>query len=475
MRKQFSGYAPDLDDFEHPGLTVADNVVSDVEGYKPITLTSTVTPTGNLTSVDDISLANLGSEPGFNQQMCAWLSGGTLQIGINGVLRPSNTPGYPLSWSGPMLTQGMQPINVVELNNQRFFTASAFGTTATFLPEQLFVTGYMQWLPSQGAPYTALAEPIGRVCGLINQFVFVGHLETPDDPFSVQWCAIGDPTNWPTPNTDAARAVQAGTQRFPLEFGFVTAIASNDFFGYIFQQRGITKATYVGGDVVFAFDTFEEERGSVGPVLQIDDMVFFESERGFHMLQNDQIIDIGFGKVDAQRPTLFNNSITSTREIVANTERCLVFFQQTGLVYNYKTGEWTKVPAYLAQKMFTINDPDATIGLARSDSSNNVELAVQVDGTPQEALLETGFYKFDQRQLVNGVRPLVTSGETEVRVCTKGLFNDPVQESPWQYVESRSGEAHFRQEGRYLKVKTRINDFETAIGFEADARPSGSL
>ena len=69
---------------------------------------------------------------------------------------------------------------------------------------------------------------------------------------------------------------------------------------YVFQERAITKGTYVGGDIVFAFDTFEEGRGCVRPgrFVQVDDKVFFESLHGFHMIENDQVIDIGYGVTD---------------------------------------------------------------------------------------------------------------------------------------------------------------------------------
>lgn len=163
------------------------------------------------------------------------------------------------------------------------------------------------------------------------------------------------------------------------------------------------------------------------------------------------------------------------RKVVANKARHLIFFEQSGLVFNYKTGEWARVPAYDGSQMFTINDPNAVIGLIKFDSSNDVEVATQGFANPQEALLETGFNKFDSRVLVNGVRPLVRGGETETRVTTTDTFNASDSPSPWQYVESRSGMAHFRKEGRYLKVEMRLNDFETAIGFEADAKPAGSL
>lgn len=150
-----------------------------------------------------------------------------------------------------------------------------------------------------GTTYTVITEmPVGRVIEVIRDFVVVGSLIT--DNFQIQWSAIGDGTDWPTPGTDDARAKQAGSQKFSTEFGYVTEIAGNDFYGYIFQERAITKATYIGGDVVFSFDTFEEGRGCVrtGRAAQVDDKVIFESSRGFHILENDVIVDIGYGIVD---------------------------------------------------------------------------------------------------------------------------------------------------------------------------------
>ena len=84
----------------------------------------------------------------------------------------------------------------------------------------------------------------------------------------------------------------------------LTGIAGNDFYAYIFQERAVTKATYVGGDVVFSFDTFEEGRGcwKLRRFDRADDKVFFESESGYHMLENDLITDIGFGIVDLSYP-----------------------------------------------------------------------------------------------------------------------------------------------------------------------------
>jgi hypothetical protein len=150
-----------------------------------------------------------------------------------------------------------------------------------------------------GATYTVLASaPSGRCMAKVNQFIVIGCLST--DPFAIQWSAIGDGTDWPTPATDDARAKQSGKQTLSTKHGYVTEIIGNDFYGYVFQERAITKMTYVGGDVVFAFDTFEEDRGCerTGKAVAVDDKVFFKSTQGYHMLENDQIANIGYGIVD---------------------------------------------------------------------------------------------------------------------------------------------------------------------------------
>lgn len=153
-----------------------------------------------------------------------------------------------------------------------------------------------------GGGYTVLPTTdtaiYGNCVARVRDFVVLGGLDT--DRYSIRWSDINDPTSWSTPNTDAARAAQAGNQTFPTKYGEVTAIAGNDFYGYVFQERAISKMVYVGGDIVFSFDIFDEDRGCVrqGRMIRIDDKVFFQSNRGYHVLENDQIADIGFGIVD---------------------------------------------------------------------------------------------------------------------------------------------------------------------------------
>jgi len=146
-----------------------------------------------------------------------------------------------------------------------------------------------------GSSYIVPITEDALCCATVRDFVVIGGLSS--DRYAIRWCAIGDPTDWPIPATDDARAKQAGSQSFQSRFGWVTAIGGNDFYMYVFQERAISRGTYVGGDVVFSFDTFEEDRGCYrqGKMVQIDDMYAFVSEKGNHLLQNQEISDIGYG------------------------------------------------------------------------------------------------------------------------------------------------------------------------------------
>jgi len=104
------------------------------------------------------------------------------------------------------------------------------------------------------------SPPQGACIARVRDHIVIGNTAT--DPYSVQWCAIGDPADWPTPNTSEAQSKEAGSQRLPSELGTVTKIVGGEKFGLVFQQRGITRMTYVGGNVMYEFDSYEKRIGA---------------------------------------------------------------------------------------------------------------------------------------------------------------------------------------------------------------------
>lgn len=153
-----------------------------------------------------------------------------------------------------------------------------------------------------GGGYSVIPTTDTAIYGLCiaqaRDFVVLGGLDA--DRYSIRWSAIGDETDWPTPATDDARSKQSGSQSFPTRFGYVTAIAGDDFSMIVFQEGAIHRADYVGGDVVWSFQTLDESRGCVrqGRMVKADDMIFFQSKFGYHVIKGNQIADIGYGVVD---------------------------------------------------------------------------------------------------------------------------------------------------------------------------------
>ena len=144
--------------------------------------------------------------------------------------------------------------------------------------------------------FTSVAEA-AWCCASVGQFMVIA---PNDNRFRIRWSAIGDATDWTTVDSSDARTKQSSDQFFPAQFGTVTGIAGTDFNAYVFQERASWSMSYQGGDVVFSFDRFEEGRGcyKANRLVSVDEAVFFESQYGYHVVEGNQVTDIGYGAVD---------------------------------------------------------------------------------------------------------------------------------------------------------------------------------
>jgi hypothetical protein len=117
---------------------------------------------------------------------------------------------------------------------------------------------------------------------------------------SIQWSSIGDPTDWPTPGGATALARQAGSYTPSREFGVITRIVGGEKFGLIFQERAITRMTYVGGDIVFTFDVYARGIGTgyAHSTIVIDGWTYFKNSAGFFRTDGYAIQPLSYGKID---------------------------------------------------------------------------------------------------------------------------------------------------------------------------------
>ena len=114
-------------------------------------------------------------------------------------------------------------------------------------------------------------------------------------------------------------------------------------------------------------------------------------------------------------------ALTKQTNVVSNKSRGLVFFESQELCYNYKTDQWTDIPAYDGIGMYSIYDPAGIVGLNRF-SGAAVDLQTQTNaGVAQTAIFETAETDPNTggRAIVNGIRPLTNGGTLRVRAGVK--------------------------------------------------------
>lgn len=144
--------------------------------------------------------------------------------------------------------------------------------------------------------------PIAKRVGVVRDHLILGALGTANSmPNAVQWNSIGVIDDWPTPGSAEALAEEAGRQFLPTELGEVMAIVGMEEFGLVFQERGITRMTYQGGNTVYAFDTFESHQGTMtyNNAVRVGNLVYYHiRDRGFFVTNGYTASKIDSGYVE---------------------------------------------------------------------------------------------------------------------------------------------------------------------------------
>jgi len=161
LRFNFLEWLPDLDDFGNPGITVADNVIHDVEGYKEVrqqTIGAFSTLTGSATSTAMV-VKPIGTG-GTN--VAAWLKAITagpsviMEIGNPEIGLVGSIASATLSSVGAMSISSFQ---VTELNDKVFLTAQAEGEAQGSTVISINLTGYLD--------YTVPTPPVSENTAII--------------------------------------------------------------------------------------------------------------------------------------------------------------------------------------------------------------------------------------------------------------------------------------------------------------------
>lgn len=328
--------------------------------------------------------------------------------------------------------------------------------------------------------------PIAGVLGMIRDFLVAGNIQSAllgSVPYGIQWSALANINQWPTPDTQNAYAVQAGSQTLYSEYGPVQAISDNESFGLIFQHSGISRAEYVGGNTVFQFYTYEKKRGALGPwcVARVGNKYFYASPDGFMMTDGSTTTPIGYPLVDKWFFANADLNALNTICAAADTRQKIVFFAfqstsgsglDTILVYNYEEQAWSVCDQTLDFLLQDIGDSAWVPGGFSTSHAYG-----QFTGTPGTATLISQDLQLNPagRAVTTMVRPL-TDGSPSVAVGTRNRLSDTSTLTSYYAANERSGVAGVRAEGVYHRIAVELNGaFNDCVGATVFAEEAGIL
>lgn len=345
------------------------------------------------------------------------------------------------------------------------------------------------------------SPPKAKHAAVINNFVMLGNINDATDgvvPNRVHWCAIDNPTSWPTVGTSAAAQVQSDRQDLPTGWS-VEAItgAIGGIDGAIFMRQSIYRIQYEGAPAVFNFKEVERSRGTLTgkSVVNVGSFAFFLGEDGFYSFNGTQSHAIGNLKIDnfffedmdlnhVHRITAAANPINKTVYWSYPSKLADNGQPDSIIVYNWETGRWSHGDLD-ADIIFS----NLTIGydLEQLDSFGNMDTlttslddrfwinglfslaAFDIDhklstftGSALEGTITTKEFggmelwqTANERMYVDGVRPYVDGGEytvsLEYRDAPKG---DVTVDGP--NTVNDNGMANFTRSCRYARVTVTI-------------------
>lgn len=429
----FGEWLPDLPSVNNPGATIAKNVIPAGMHYEQF--------------------------PGLD------IYSGALNARPQGAFTARDIDGTVFNFAGnatKLYLRSMTTYNdVTRSSGGAYSTGTDEQWNFTQFGRQVYATNFDDALQSftmgTSTNFAALAgsPPRARYLAIVkNDFLVLGDLDT--GTYRVQWSPQGNPAG--TWGTDPATL--ADYQDLDSEWGFIRQIVGGAY-GTIFQEKAITRMTFVGSPLAFTFDQMETNKGTQipGGVCKIGNAVFYPGLDGFYIFDGTQSVAIGSNKIDKTFFADLDQNYLDRVRTVADQRKMVVYMAYPGsgntggrpnkmLMYNYSPNaqrRWTQAEidteclcASLADG-YTLDSLDSlsssidalTISLdsesytggqyslAAFDSANKLNY---FSGDPLTATLETAEYQpvAGQRTEITEVRPLV-EGDSNTSVTLTPL------------------------------------------------------
>lgn len=347
-------------------------------------------------------------------------------------------------------------------------------------------------------------------------------------PYRVWGSAIGNPASWPDPLTNAGAAAQAFVQDMLPNYGIVQHLTNGEFYGLVFQENGISIATYVGSPDVFQFNDYEKKIGLYCPnaVVQVGMNFYFPHSSGFYMTNGFLTEPIGHDLVDNTWLTDLNTAYLGHVRGYHDPVNKLVGWcypsasaTLTGgfvtcdkvIVYNYVDKRWGMgmvgqsidilfnafTLGYTMEQLDSFGNLDTILpslddpfwnggiqtigafGIGQIGTSGSyASYYATLNGTALTATLDTKAVNLNQggRAMVNAFKPIVMGSSPTIQgfIGTQKLLTDSVTFTAAITPETRTGKCSCRADGVYHRARLVISEgFTNAMGVEPEFTPSG--
>ena len=367
------------------------------------------------------------------------------------------------------------------------------------------------------------SPPQAKHAAVINNFVMLGNIDDATDgvvPNRVHWCAIDDPTDWPTIGSADAASKQSDRQDLPtgLTVEAITgAVGGAD--GAVFMRNSIYRVQYEGSPVVFSFTEVERGRGTLAgkSVVNVGPFAFYLAEDGFYAFDGTQSSAVGNQQVDKYFFNDLDFNYIHRITAVASPIDKIVAWSYPGqnntdgrpnklLIYNWEIQRWSRADVEVE---LLFNDTSVGYTMEQIDSFGNMDtLTTSLDdrfwvggfdlwsafdsskklatftGLPLEATVTTtefgGMELFqlpNERLYVNGIRPHIDGGTVTVTLNYRDSPGGTLSTDGPNSVDA-NGLAHFTRSCRYARAAVTIaagGTWTHALGVDIDADKDGEF
>jgi len=330
------------------------------------------------------------------------------------------------------------------------------------------------FIPLPGAP-SAL------YCERVADFLMLGNL--PGNENRIQWGSANQPAGEWTPD----RLTEAGFADLPREFGAVQGIVGGRY-PLVFQERGISRISYVGPPTVWRAEEVEQSRGCIAPgsIVTVGFRTYFLAQDGFYATNGSEFVPIGQDRVDRWFfETVNPTRIARTHGVVDWANECIIWMFQSGtsfdkaLIYSFTQDRFSLVSAPIDYLVETKVDgvtleqlaalyPDIETIPVSLDSEQWKQQEQRLGafsggeygnftGPSVEANFETGQAKpaLNKRVFVSEIRPLVDTRQTVA--CSAIVRGDDKNENYGPFIDvNATGYSPARMDGRDARAGLKI-------------------